>query len=375
MDQPPLTLGIVGAAGRGGHYANLCRAVGGIDLVAVCDIRAEALAEAQRSSGARAAYTSYDAMLARADIDAVLIATPMPLHAEQSIAALASGRHVLCEVTAAVSLDEARRLRAAARSARGIYMLAENYGYQELNMLVAGMVREGLFGETYLGHGDYIHELKELIEATPWRRHWQAGLPGITYPTHGLGPLLDWMPGDRIAALTCCDSGSHHRDRRGEPYHHDSATIIARTVGGRQVQLRFDIISDRPHAMSRYQLQGTDACYESPAAEGEPGRLWCRALGGGMAWSDPRRLLDDPAWARRLLPEWYREEASAARGSGHGGGDHLVLSRFLQAARGRIPNPCDVDAALDLTLPGLVSQDPAAAEHWLPVPDPRSWEA
>lgn len=56
-------------------------------------------------------------MVSEAGLDAVVIGTPMPLHVQQSVAALERGLHVLCEVTAAVSVEECKQLvQAAARS-------------------------------------------------------------------------------------------------------------------------------------------------------------------------------------------------------------------------------------------------------------------
>lgn len=369
----PIRLAIVGAAGRGGHLGRLCTAVGGIELTAVCDFRSEVLERCRQEAGAREAYADYAELLRRSDCEAVLIGTPMPLHAEQSIAALASGRHVLCEVTAATSLDECRRLRAAAGPGRPVYMMAENYGYSLECAMVGELVRQGAFGEVYYAEGEYLHELKGLIEETPWRRRWQAGLPGITYPTHSLGPVLEWFDGDRVDRLTATDSGSHYRDPRGSPYHHDSATILAKTVQGRQITLRFDIVSNRPHGMNRFQLQGTTGCYESGRVDGEPGRLWLERLHRQCAFQDVGELLRSREAWERMLPGWYRDGWERARSSGHGGADWFMLRRFVDTVRGDIANPCGIDRALDLTLPGLVSQDPAAYERWLPVPDPRTW--
>lgn len=369
----PIRLGLVGAAGRGSSFLDICKAIGGIEIQAVCDIRADQLPRIQAESGAKQAFADYQDMLRLGDIDAVLIATPMPFHAEQSIAALDSGRHVLCEVTACTSTDEAKRLVAAVKRSDRIYTMAENYLYTASNVLITELVRQGCFGEVYQAEAEYLHELKGLIETTPWRRHWQAGLPGITYPTHSLGPVLDWMPGDRVARLTCGDSGSHYSDPRGEPYHHDSATMLAKTVQGRLITLRFDIISDRPHAMNNYQLQGTDGAYESGRADNEWGRLWCRSMHREMAWSDPRSLLQQTDTAARYLPAWYRDNLECANRSGHGGGDFFEVLQFVRTLRGEIANPVDIHRALDMTLPGLISQDPLAGERWLAVPDSRTW--
>ncbi|MCK5843290.1 MAG: Gfo/Idh/MocA family oxidoreductase, partial [Victivallales bacterium] len=110
-----VNIGIVGACARGGSFKAGCDAVG-VNIVAVCDINDEGLVKAKKSLGAKESYTDYAEMLGRSDIEAVIIGTPMPFHAEQSIMALESGRHVLSEVTAAVSWGECRRLVEAVES-------------------------------------------------------------------------------------------------------------------------------------------------------------------------------------------------------------------------------------------------------------------
>ena len=87
------------------------------EVVALCDINESVLAEAGKSTGITGLYTLYEKMLDDARPDAVVVATPMQFHVAQSIAALQRNIHVLCEVTAAVSMDEARWLVQACRRA------------------------------------------------------------------------------------------------------------------------------------------------------------------------------------------------------------------------------------------------------------------
>jgi len=59
-----------------------------------------------------------------------------------------------------------------------------------------------------------------------WRRKWQTGINGVTYGTHSLGPILQWMPGDRVVSVCCAGSGHHYRDPRGAEYEmEDSVTV------------------------------------------------------------------------------------------------------------------------------------------------------
>jgi predicted dehydrogenase len=138
-----IKLGIVGACGRGGTFRGMFEAISALRLHAICDVNAAELENARVRLGAEQAYSNYDEMLDKANLDAVLLGTPMPLHVPQAIAALQHNLHVLSEVPAGVSLDECRALVRAARASRGLYVLAENYIYTRANILVRELVRLG----------------------------------------------------------------------------------------------------------------------------------------------------------------------------------------------------------------------------------------
>jgi predicted dehydrogenase len=366
----PINIGIVGAAGRGASFTAACEASGAIAVHAVCDLNETALEEARARLSAREKYVDYAEMLARSDLQAVIIGTPMPLHVPQAIAALERGVHVLSEVPAGVSAEECRALVAAAKRSKAVYMMAENYTYIRSSAIVRELVRKGLFGETYYAEGEYLHELKELNESTKWRRRWQTGIDGITYGTHSLGPILQWMPGDRVVSVACAGSGHHHRDPRGDRYENqDSCVMLCKMAKGGLVKIRVDMLSDRPHAMRNYSLQGTDGAYESARADGDQHRVWLRSLDEtAHTWTDLERL------AAEHLPEYWRVAGDAAMKAGHGGGDYFEVMDFIAAIAGERPCPIGIHEAMDMTLPGLVSQQSIAqGGAWLPVPDSRTW--
>ena len=367
---PPIKIGIVGAVSRGRSFRKACEATGRLKVEVVCDTDWANLEKARAFFGARQKFTDFGELLEKANVQAVIIATPMQLHAPMAIAALQRDIHVLSEVTAAVSIDECRRLVRAARRSRGIYMMAENYTYSKPNTVVRRLVEQGLFGEVYYAEGEYLHELKELNEKTPWRRRWQTGINGVTYGTHSLGPILQWFAGDRLTAVSCAGSDHHYRDPRGAFYENeDTCVMLGKFRGGGLVKIRVDMLSDRPHAMTNYQLQGTRGSYESARGPGERNKIWLRDLHG-----DPDRwqVLED--LYAEYLPEFWRNTSQDAINAGHGGGDFFEILDFSEAIDGIRPLTIGIHEAMDMTLPGLVSQESiAAGGAWLPVPDSRDW--
>jgi len=339
------------------------------EIVALCDIDEQTLAEAGNATGITALYTLYEKMLDEAKPDAVVVATPMQFHVPQAIAALQRDIHVLCEVTAAVSLDEARWLVQECKKSRAVYMMAENYTYIKPNVLVRSMVEAGLFGEVYYAEGEYLHDCSALhhtADGRPtWRFYWQVGVNGATYPTHSLGPCLQWIK-ERPERISCIGSG-----RWTDPEHHmeDSVLLLCKTKSSKLIRVRVDMLSKRPHAMTNYTLQGTKGVYESARRRGEGNWVWLRDY-----CSDPNKWLPLETFEDEFLPELWRHPPKEALAAGHWGGDYFEVMDFVEAIQGNKPPTIGIHEAMDMTLPGLVSQESIRrGGEWLEVPDSRRW--
>jgi predicted dehydrogenase len=274
-------------------------------------------------------------------------------------------------VPAGVSIDECRELVDACAQTGGTYMMAENYCYTRPNVMVREIARAGLFGTPYYSVGEYLHELKGLNEITTWRRKWQTGVNGVTYGTHSLGPILQWMPGERVVSVSCAGTGHHYVDPRGDEYENeDSCTMLCRMSDGGLAVVRVDMLSNRPHAMHNHELQGTDGCYESPRESEGIHRVWLRSR-----CDDPNEWMNLAELEDEFLPDFWRHATETARTAGHGGGDYFEILDFVDAVTGKRPCPIGIHEAMDMTLPGLVSQRSIEQDSaWLPVPHSRDWE-
>jgi len=74
------------------------------------------------------------------------------------------------------------------------------------------------------------------------------------------------------------------------------------------------------------------------------------------------------------LPDAWRHTPDADKKAGHGGGDYFVIRDFVDAVTGERPTPIDIHAAMDMTLPGLTSQQSIReGGRWIDVPDSRDW--
>jgi len=366
-----LKVAIVGVAGRGGAHASSLGAHPDCTLEAFCDVNEEGLKQAADRWGVQQTFTELERMLDEAHPDALVVGTPMHLHFEHCRAALDRGIHVLSEVPATVSLEESRKLVECVRKSNGRYMMAENACYFVHNMLVRELARRGLFGKLYFSEAHYVHELKAHGEDTSWRRKWQTGVNGCTYGTHCLGPVLQWFEGQRVAEVCCVGSGHHYRDPRGDLYElEDTTTTLCRMSGGGLVQVRLDMLSDRPHRFLYFELQGTGGCYISEHESGQPHLIWLSEYG-----DSPREWREiDEDFMATYLPADVVSPPEAAKRAGHGGSDYYVATDFVDALLNDHEMPIGIDEAMDMTLPGLVSQKSIeAGSVWLPVPDSRQW--
>ena len=366
-----LKVGIVGAAGRGESFFTPFIHNPRTRIEAICDIREDELAKTAAEIEVTAAYTDYEEMLDKSKLDIVLIGTPMQFHVPQAVMALDKGIHVMSEVTAAISLEQARTLVEACKKSSARYMMAENYCYMRPNVLVKEIARAGLFGDMYFAEGEYVHELKERNELTKWRRKWQTGINGCTYPTHSLGPILQWM-NDRVVSVSCTGSGHHYQDPREDFYElEDTIIMLCRLSRGGLVKVRLDMLSNRPHNMDYYTLQGTMGCYEAKRGLGDEPKIWLKSESESseeMEWM-PLSSLEE-----RFLPEKWLHPSAEVLESGHGGGDYMEIDDFIDAIVNDKPIEVGIHEAMDMTLPGLISQQSIAnGSTWLEVPNSRDW--
>ncbi|MCC6446199.1 MAG: Gfo/Idh/MocA family oxidoreductase [Armatimonadetes bacterium] len=339
-------LGVLGA-GRGAGLAQAVARVPGLALAALCDADENRLNRAAGEDVKR--YTVYKAMLDDPDIDAVLVASPMPLHVAHSVAALKAGKHVLSEVTAATSIEQCWELLEAVRSSGRQYMLAENYCYTCFWSVVSGMVAAGLFGTLYYGEADQIQDFKAGVPPPEtgynWRTQELAMRQGHQYITHNLGPLYTAFR-ERIRQVVCLGSGQHHLAWAKAD---DTCVVLLETESGRLLRIRLDFFSTRPNNYLYLGLQGTGAAYEGPRAPGEGHKVYVHGQTPPGSWQS---LWD---YKQYLPPEW-NALANDPEDDTHDGGLAVMLSDFARSVREGTRPPIDVVDALNLTAPGLLSE-------------------
>ena len=148
-------VGVIGTGGRGSGLLGMMLAMKDVAVPAICDISPEAAKRAQdmveKAGQPRPeAYTkdehAYRDLLARADLDAVIIATYWQWHTPMAVDAMKAGKYVGVEVPAAMSFDECWALVDTHEATKSPCMMLENWSFRRDNLAVLNMIRAGLFG-------------------------------------------------------------------------------------------------------------------------------------------------------------------------------------------------------------------------------------
>ncbi len=349
----------VGVAGLrfGMSWAQVFAAYSETDLLAVCDVGAKRRDLARAQLEPDAIYDSLEALIADDRLDAVAIFTPAPLHAQQVIAAIQAGKHVLSAVPAAMTLDEAKQLAEVVSSSDRTYMMAENWVHEPVVARAVQLYREGTLGQVYYAEAEYYHGLQQLRRRQDGRPTWRNSLQPLLYPTHGTAPYLH-MTGDRLAEVMA--SGASGRSDRADGYQAD--WIQTAMFRGEQGALfRLSNSFQNVHAASHLLIfHGDEGSLET--GRFDQARTVCYYSSGDE--EDVRReVCEHPE-----LPQFGGELAGD-----HGRTSMQIVMAFVQTAATGSEPPVDIMLALDMTLPGIVGLQSIRSGNWEQVPDPRSW--
>ncbi|MBI3946466.1 MAG: Gfo/Idh/MocA family oxidoreductase [Armatimonadetes bacterium] len=347
-------VGLVGA-GRGVGVARFFEIMPDCKLAAVCDLSQEKLERVAEGRPGLKLFTDYEAMLSDG-VDIVVVATPMPLHAEQTILALKAGCHVLQEVTLSDTVEGCRAIFDAVKAhPKQKFMLGENCCYWGYVLEWERMWQQGLLGEFMYAEAEYVHNIRSLLRNPDGTPAWRAFRPPVVYCTHSLGPLLK-VTGERITSVCCIGSGNKLVTDVKNP---DFMVAICQTANGGAIKLL------RAHAVARepgyhyYTIYGTKGCVESsrPPQAGEHSLAFLESI--------PRlpNMITLPFGHSERVP------AEARALGGHGSIEYLMVSDFMRAIRSDAPSPIDIHAAVEMTLPGLCAHE-SYLKGGQPVPVP-----
>ena len=347
----------VGHVGGRTGYAHLFNDHPRTETVAVCDVDPEALEKTRTTLGLKRSqcFQDYDDFL-KADLDIVVVGTPIPFHAEQSIKALESGKHVLSEITAANNVNDCERLVQAVKRTGMKYMLAENMCYVHFIQEWKKMIQEGKLGKIYYAEAEYVHQIKRLLkDLETGKLLWRASRPPIHYCSHSLGPLL-MMLDDRVIKATASGKGMNIMPGV-EIGAIDMQIALFETKKGVTIKLLRSQVVTREPPFHYYTIYGTKGCVENTGFR-------------SGAYKGLLYIEGEDKVAREIdCPVSDPNAPEEAKRGGHGTSEYYLIRDFINSIDNDTEPPIDVVRGVDMTLPGLLAQEAVIKGNvWLDVP-------
>jgi predicted dehydrogenase len=187
------------------------------------DINAEKLQQASQRFGIERSYATFEEALADPAIDAIHLVTPIPLHAEQAIRVLESGKHCACTVPMAIRMEDLHRVVEAEDRSGKNYMMMETAVYTREFFMVRDLFDKGEFGTISFARGGHMQDMEG------WPDYWM-GLPPHHYMTHAIAPVLQLLK-TGVERVHCFGSGRLPEDRikqYGNPFPVETAIFRLR---------------------------------------------------------------------------------------------------------------------------------------------------
>ncbi|MEX0670041.1 MAG: Gfo/Idh/MocA family oxidoreductase [Pirellulales bacterium] len=356
----PVRTAIVGL-GFGAEFIPIHQRHPQAELVAICQRSQDKLDQVGNAYGVKRRYTDYADVLKDKDIDAVHINSPIPDHATMSIAALEAGKHVMCTVPMATSVDDCRRIIQLSEKTGLKYMMAETVVYAREFLFIKQMADRGELGKIQFVQASHQQDMDG------WPNYW-PGLPPMHYATHCVGPCLALERKD-AKEVSCFGSGRIREElagKYGSPFAIESAHVklLDSDVVARVIRSLFD--TARQYRES-FDVYGSKQSFEWQLCEGEEPVLHTAKLPEPEI---PRRV-PVPDFAH-LLPKPIQlfttggvydsddhQHLSFTQGGGHGGSHPHLVHEFVTAlVEGRDPYP-NARQSANWTCTGLLAHESA----------------
>jgi predicted dehydrogenase len=315
-----LRVAVAGTGFIGAVHAHAARRAGA-RVVGVAASSPESAEQAAKALGAERAFPGAEALVTADDVDVVHICTPNHLHAPLVQAALAAGKHVVCEKPLAVNADAARGLVEAAASSGRIATVPFVYRFYPLVREARARLAAGTIGTVRLVHGSYLQDWLANEDDDNWRVDPERGGESRAFADIGSHwcDLVEFVTGDRLAAVCAdvvtavpervSDPGAHAFDRPHVPAAdgtrrtvttEDISVVLFRTRGGVSGSLVVSQVSPGRKNHLQFEIAGAEAtlCFDQE----NPESLWVgRRSASELVVRDPAHL-SPAAGAYAVLP-------------------------------------------------------------------------
>ncbi len=360
MSDKKVKVAIIGL-GFGAEFIPIYQRHPNAEMYAICQRNEKKLKQIGDSFKVEKRYTKYEDVLADGEVDFVHINTPIPDHGPMSIAALEAGKHVMCTVPMATTIEDCRRIVELSKKTGLKYMMAETVVYAREYLYVKELYDKGELGKVQFVQASHQQDMDG------WPDYW-PGLPPMHYATHCVGPCLA-LTGAEAEYVSCFGSGTIRDeliDNYGSPFAVESCHIkfANSDVTARIYRSLFD--TARQYRES-FDVYGSKKAFEWPLIEGEDPVLHTAKkpepeIPQRIKVPDYAHRLPEPIQAFTTKGVYDLDEhqhLSFAQGGGHGGSHPHLAHEFVAALiEGRDPFPNAVQSA-NWTCVGICAHESA----------------
>jgi predicted dehydrogenase len=367
MSKPPVNVAIIGL-GFGAEFIPIYQAHPQANMYAICQRNVEKMNQIGDHFQIEKRYTRYEDVLADPQVDFVHINSPIPDHAPMSIAALKAGKHVMCTVPMATTIDECREICELVKQTGLKYMMAETVVYSREFLFIKELYQRGDLGKIQYMAASHPQDMDG------WPEYWERMIP-MHYATHVVSPCLGLLNG-RAEYVSCFGSGTVREEiqrKSGNKFAVESCHIKIKDSDVACHIWRFLYDTARQYRES-FDVYGTKQSFEWTLVENEEHILHTAKKPEPEI---PSRI-KVPDYAH-LLPEEIRrftstiqdaDHLSFIQGAGHGGSHPHMVHEFVSAlVEDRDPWPNAVQSA-NWTSVGICAHESAIqGGKVIPLPD------
>lgn len=343
MSDKQINVAMIGL-GFGAEFIPIYQAHKNANVAAICRRNEAELNKVGDQFGIDKRYTKYEDVLADPDIDYVHINSPIPDHAWMSLQALDAGKHVMCTVPMATTIEECEQIVNKVKETGLKYMMAETVVYSREFLFIKEMYDKGELGKIQYMAASHPQDMDG------WPDYWEKMIP-MHYATHVVSPVLGLVDG-LAEYVTCIGSGTVRDDikeKSGNQYAVESCHIkIADSDIGAHIW-RFLYDTARQYRES-FDVYGTKKSFEWTLVENEKHVIHTAK----KPEAEIPELVEVPDYAHLLPAEIQKftqsiedaDHLSFVQGGGHGGSHpHLVNDMINALLEDRDPWPNAVTSA------------------------------
>lgn len=299
------------------------------EVAAICRRNEHELNAIGDRFGIAARYTEFEKVLADPSIDFVHINSPIPDHAWMSLQALRAGKHVMCTVPMATTIEECDQICEAVATTGRKYMMAETVVYSREFLFLKELYLKGELGKIQYMAASHPQDMDG------WPEYWERMIP-MHYATHVVSPVLGLVNG--LAEYVSCFGSGTIRDelakKSGNRFAVESCHIKIKDSDISAHIWRFLFDTARQYRES-FDVYGTKKSFEWALVEGKPHILHTAK----KPEHEIPEEIEVPDFAH-LLPEPIRpftrsiqdaDHLSFIQGGGHGGSHPHLVHEFISA--------------------------------------------